>query len=452
MISIKRFLREYTTPLGSKSRDGLPYWQEKILLYLMLIFMIFVPISYIPSVILAIKVELWTIVIIDTVGYGFLIYLFLNKRLSVIFRVSSILLISYLIGVVLLLIVGPFGAGYLWLFFVPILASIFLSARVSLIAVFINLLTLIGLGIAYSNGYANEIALTEFNLQSWFVISANFIFLDLITTVAIVFVINGLEKTLKNELVISESLIKKSRELKIAKDAAEKSELMKSNFLAQMSHEIRSPISTVMSFISLVKDKMDLTEDEETAEYFNTIRSGSDRIIRTIDMILSMSEIQSGSYAAEIEKVCLLDDVIQPLIKEFSQVSADKNLQIKVTNLVNNDGIVQADIYSLTQIFANLIDNAVKYTEKGSIFIVLSEQGESLKVEIVDTGIGMSSEYINELFNPFSQEYGGYSRRFKGVGLGLALVKKYCELNDADISVESEKDKGTKFTVILPAK
>ncbi|KAB2840872.1 MAG: GHKL domain-containing protein [Melioribacteraceae bacterium] len=109
------------------------------------------------------------------------------------------------------------------------------------------------------------------------------------------------------------------------------------------------------------------------------------------------------------------------------------------------------DEYAVNQIFANLIDNAIKYTEKGKVEITLREEGNNhYSIKVSDTGIGISNEYIDKLFEPFSQEEQGYTRRFEGNGLGMALVKKYCDLIDAEISVESEKNIGTTFTVILP--
>jgi signal transduction histidine kinase len=107
----------------------------------------------------------------------------------------------------------------------------------------------------------------------------------------------------------------------------------------------------------------------------------------------------------------------------------------------------------VTQIFQNLIGNAIKYTPKGNIDVILDDwTGDKLRVIVKDTGIGISKDYIANLFSPFSQEDVGHKREFEGNGLGLALVKKYVEMNNADILVESEKDKGSTFTVIFNKK
>jgi len=113
--------------------------------------------------------------------------------------------------------------------------------------------------------------------------------------------------------------------------------------------------------------------------------------------------------------------------------------------------ILNTDEYAAYQMFANLIDNAIKYTKKGFVNISISNHVEnSVVVRISDTGIGISKEYLPNIFVPFSQEERGYSRRFDGNGLGLALVKKYSEIIGATIKVESEKGKGTTFSIFIP--
>ncbi|MDX9711610.1 MAG: ATP-binding protein [Ignavibacteriaceae bacterium] len=120
---------------------------------------------------------------------------------------------------------------------------------------------------------------------------------------------------------------------------------------------------------------------------------------------------------------------------------------MKFTHSIDNSFIV-ADRYTINQIFQNLINNAIKYTLKGYVEVfVRNENTNKIRVEIRDSGIGMSEEYRKKLFTPFSQEDVGYKREFEGNGLGLALVKKYVELNKAEIDVESEKSIGSVFSV-----
>jgi PAS domain S-box-containing protein len=236
-------------------------------------------------------------------------------------------------------------------------------------------------------------------------------------------------------------------ELIIAKEKAEESDRLKSAFLAQMSHEIRTPLNVILTAINLIKDDME-DVDEDSKVLLDSVSSAGERLQRTIDLILNISAVQSGSYEFEQQEIDLNKELIT-LVEEFEPLTREKNLQLTYNNKAKYTKIF-ADQYSVTQILQNLIGNAVKYTLKGKIKIMLEDfEGDKLLVHVKDTGIGISKEYLANLFMPFSQEDIGQKREFDGNGLGLALVKKYVEINNAEILVDSEKDKGSTFTVIF---
>lgn len=235
-----------------------------------------------------------------------------------------------------------------------------------------------------------------------------------------------------------------------AKEKAEKSEALKTEFLAQMSHEIRTPINAILSFTSLLRYELEEQIDEDLRESFRIIDKGGRRLIRTIDLLLHMSEIQTGNYEIVKKEKDLKQDVIDGVVSELSNLAHSRNIDITINNGCD-DLIVKVDEHSVVQIFENLIDNAIKYNkEDGKISINLYNVGQNkIAVDVQDEGIGISEEFLPSLFEPFTQEEQGYTRKFEGNGLGLALVKKYCEINDAEISVTSLKGIGTKFTVLL---
>ncbi len=239
------------------------------------------------------------------------------------------------------------------------------------------------------------------------------------------------------------------RELLKAKDKAEESEKLKSEFLAQMSHEIRTPINAILSFSSLIRDEMEDQVEEDLKTAFSIIKRAGKRIIRTIDLILNMSEIQTGTYDAHFKLIDIFEDVIVKSYNELKPYANEKNIDLRIHKLTSQTYIV-VDEYTVEQIMNNLIDNAIKYTIAGSVDIYIKiDERKKLCVEIIDTGIGISKQYFPNLFTPFSQEEQGYTRKYEGNGLGLALVKSYCTLNGAEIEVDSEKGKGTTFRVIF---
>ncbi len=256
--------------------------------------------------------------------------------------------------------------------------------------------------------------------------------------------LNKLNESLRLDIIKRKEVEKKLKEtvVKVAK-----SEKIKSDFLAQVSHEIRTPINTILSFSSLIKEELLQYADEELKYSFSSIQSAGTRLIRTIDLILNMSDIQAGTHDYIPKEIDICNDIIKHLATEYKVQINEKNLKLEIIEKSSNNKLI-ADSYSVNQIFANLIDNAIKYTSEGVIKIVCDRNNnDEVIVSVIDTGLGISQDYIPKLFEEFSQEDVGYTRKYEGNGLGLALVKKYCELNKAEISVKSQKGKGSKFTV-----
>lgn len=228
-----------------------------------------------------------------------------------------------------------------------------------------------------------------------------------------------------------------------------KSEELKSEFLATISHEIRTPLNVIMNFANLMRLDIDDSTSKDITESINIIEREGRRIQRTIDLILEMSQLQTGTYDYSIEQIDLVEDVINDLYKKYRIAAAGNNLKFILTNNLNESGMV-ADKHSIYQIFNQLIDNAVKYTKSGMVETVLYRNADNqITVEVIDTGVGIREDYLPLLFKVFSQEDNTYARSFEGMGLGLAIAKKHCELNNASITVESQKGRGTKFTVIF---
>lgn len=254
-----------------------------------------------------------------------------------------------------------------------------------------------------------------------------------------------INKNLENRVV------ERTEELSKSKEKAESAVKMKTEFLAQMSHEIRTPINSILSYTQLLKDEtLDLIP-KDLQFSFDMINNGGRRLIRTVDLILNMSEMQTGTYETIIEE-CNIVNLLDELVGEFQTAAKSKHLALMMLNRLDvEDSVLKTDIYTVTQIFANLIDNAIKYTVEGSIEVTAFKTTDNhLCVDVQDTGIGISQKFQETLFEPFTQEEQGYTRKFDGNGLGMALVKEYCKLNNAQISVSSIKGEGTTFSVIFP--
>jgi len=256
--------------------------------------------------------------------------------------------------------------------------------------------------------------------------------------------LNNANKKLLKEIEL------KNKATKIAESAVK----LKTEFLAQMSHEIRTPVNSILSYTQLLKDEVINKIPEELRFSFDMIDNGGRRLIRTIDLILNVSELQTGSYEPIIEQTNIIDKILKPLVGEFQSAAKAKNLDLIFFNrLEEYESNFNIDLYTVTQIIANIIDNAIKYTNEGSIEVVTYKTKDDLYcVDIQDTGIGISKKFQESLFEAFTQEEQGYTRKFEGNGLGMALVKEYCKINNIQISVKSETNKGSTFTLSFPKK
>jgi PAS domain S-box-containing protein len=252
--------------------------------------------------------------------------------------------------------------------------------------------------------------------------------------------LRGIAIDITERKVMEEELLK-------ALKRAEESDKLKSEFMAQMSHEIRTPLNVMLNHNSFLMEELYSYLSENQKSSFNAVDTEGRRLIRTIDLILNMADLHTGTFEINVSDVNLCS-TLDGLIREFEHTAKEKNLGLSISNRCTDKPIIKSDGYIVTSIFQNLIDNAIKYTNNGKIDInIYRNEKNNYCVAIEDTGIGIASEYINKIFLPFAQEDTGYSRKFDGIGLGLALVKKYLGLINADIKVESEKGKGSLFEI-----
>ncbi|MCK5329772.1 MAG: PAS domain S-box protein, partial [Candidatus Marinimicrobia bacterium] len=225
---------------------------------------------------------------------------------------------------------------------------------------------------------------------------------------------------------------------------------VKDLFLANMSHEIRTPLNSLLGFTEIIEDSFKDRMDEQESEYFQIISSSGQRLIKTVHSVLDISRIEAGVLPYNPEAVRLATP-IELIFKEFKPAAKAKKLEFTYDSQID-DGTVKVDERSIEKAVSNLVDNAIKYTEEGQINIQLNEQNGKYVLSISDTGIGIGADYLNRIYEAFSQESTGYTKKYQGLGLGLSIAKSCLDMNGIRITVESKQGVGTTFSLtFMPA-
>jgi len=242
----------------------------------------------------------------------------------------------------------------------------------------------------------------------------------------------------------------KEQELIKAKEKAEENDRLKSSFLSNMSHEIRTPMNGILGFTNLLKNP-NLT-GEEKQEFINIIQISGARLLNTINNIVDISKIESGLMSVDIKETNL-NEKIEFTYKFFKPEVENKGLQFFFKeNLLSKESIIITDNEKVYGILTNLVRNAIKFTNEGSIEFGYEKKGEYLEFFVKDTGIGIPENQKELIFERFRQGSESYNRNYEGSGLGLSISKSYVEMLGGRIWMESEEGKGSIFYFTIPYK
>lgn len=238
-----------------------------------------------------------------------------------------------------------------------------------------------------------------------------------------------------------------------ARQAADQANQAKSQFLANMSHEIRTPLTAIIGYAGLLSDSS-LTHEEKEL-YAQTIQRNGEHLLGVINDVLDLSRIESGKMQLEL-KVCSPAQIARDVLELMRPAAKQKGLEMSLTLEGRIPERILSDAVRLGQILVNLVANAVKYTESGSVAVVLRSrsgtgQDVALEAEVTDTGIGIPEDQLGRLFRPFEQGDTRRTRRYEGAGLGLAISRRLAQLLGGDVWVESHVGVGSRFTARIVA-
>ncbi len=233
-----------------------------------------------------------------------------------------------------------------------------------------------------------------------------------------------------------------------SKVKAETADRHKSSFLSTMSHEIRAPLNSIIGFSGILLKEIPGSLNEEQKKQLGMIQSSGRHLLTLINDLLDLSKIEAGQFSVNFEYFNL-QEVIEDVLQIEWPLAMSKNIEIHLKES-SGIGVIRSDKQRIHQVLLNLVNNAIKFTEKGHVDISCTKEHESMKIEIIDTGIGILKENLEKIFDPFIQIENDFTKINQGSGLGLPVTKKLIELLKGSIDVNSEIGKGTTFTIKLP--
>ncbi len=241
-------------------------------------------------------------------------------------------------------------------------------------------------------------------------------------------------------------LLQEIEERKKAEQAAKNANRAKSTFLANMSHELRTPLNSIIGFTGILKEGLAGEINEEQARQLGMVYGSAQHLLELINDILDLSKVEAGKVDAALDDFELMPLLVE--IQALMQPQADaRGLDLQLAGYIPE--ILFSDRGKLRQVLLNLLGNAVKFTEQGSVTLVCRQQDRDVIFEVTDTGIGIREENLDNIFQAFEQVDDGTEREYEGTGLGLAISRRFITLLGGDISVRSRFGEGTTFRIVL---
>jgi len=233
--------------------------------------------------------------------------------------------------------------------------------------------------------------------------------------------------------------------LRRARDEAERIAALKTSFLANMSHELRMPLASMIGYAQII---LESSEQSEQGEFAQSIVESGNRLLETITSILDLARLDAEAVKTEVRPLSVTA-MAREAVGMLSSLASRKGLELRIEE-PDKDDTVNSDPSALRRILANLIGNAIKFTDQGSVTVRVESDRDVVRTTVADTGKGIGEEFLPRLFDEFAQESTGIGRSHEGSGLGLAIARRLCDLIGADITVESSPGAGSTFTLTIP--
>ncbi len=353
-----------------------------------------------------------------------------------------ILLIIGQVGIIIMITIADASEEAYWAYYAGLILIILWSGFIFRFKLFETILFFITTVLLYNivAVFIQKIALQNIHSRefAWFLGNNFFLISASILAIVGAYYLERYKDELSKE---NEKYIK-------AKEKAQESDRLKSSFLANLSHELRTPLNGILGFSKLLA-KPNLTEEKKEI-YLNTITKSGQQFLRIFDDIMEVSHIETDQLSI-VKQPLSINSLLSDIYEQLKISAESKNIDLKITKTVSLDNdVIYSDSFKLKKVLFNLVENAIKFTQKGYVNMGCQLIDEQIQFFVEDSGIGISPQFANKIFDPFSQVETGFTREFDGVGLGLTIAKQFIELLKGKIWFDSEINVGTTFYFTLP--
>ncbi len=455
ILNLKAKILTALTPRDNKSTNSISYWREKIFYTILLGAAFLGFLTLVPSVISCYNDGLYVQIAIDVTVFLVILFSVFDSGITYKFKSNLFLLIIYILGVSLTFMGGSYIiGGFIYLVSFSIAASVWRGTKIAVFTIAINTLTVIIIGCLSYNKIIYIEDFSSYGLSKWISLGSNLFIVNCISAISVSLLIDGLERTINQTVKLKNQLNEEKIKLLEAKQKAEEADKLKTIFLGNMSHELKTPLNSVIGFSNLILD-CKINDIDEIYRFQNIISENGLMLLDIINDILDITVIESGQLKIIKEHV-LLKEIIDEIADTFDEKiigEQHKNVTFKINDNLNQDNFqLYTDALRLKQVIINLVKNAFKFTQEGEISLSFSfsEDKKYLLFKVKDTGIGIRSENQKEIFNRFLKLGEPANNNINGTGLGLTISKEIVELLGGQIWVESIYTEGSSFYFTIP--
>ncbi|SFW56280.1 sensor histidine kinase [Cellulophaga fucicola] len=435
---------DYTNLTQEKEQTSIAYFRSILFISILLLVTLIGVIAYIPTVIVGFINENWIVVFTDTFAIGVVLFVTFFKPLTLsakknIFSANLLLLSS-----VLFINHELSGNGPVLLFMTTSIITLYSGRKAGLYSFFIAMLIYTLILLSYYFNVIELVYTVNYHFTEFIIIALNNLLFNLVIIFSISFLINQLHRAFIKETKLQQELIVKHNDAVSAKIRAEKSEQLKTAFLTNLSHEVGTPMYGILGTTDFLKEYN--KDDKEYQDYIKLIENNGTRLINLIASIVNISKVETGLMQVNASTFNI-SDVIDEVYATLAPAAKEKGIVFAKNNLINaNEAIIHSDSEKLKEVLKQLLENAIKYTEKGSIdFRCFYSDENTIEFLIKDTGIGIPQDKFESIFNAFYQVDTEHKNALHGSGIGLAIAKAYTQMLGGKLSLENNWELGTTF-------